>query len=69
MLDALPVELKRLQGLSPEECCEGIPSKTASRGSLPKRYCAVSRPEELAAGLSEEQAVRLRELLERKQGI
>ena len=53
VLQAAPVE-KRLEGLSPEEVL--------------RRYTPTVYPEELAAGLTEEQAARLRELLDRKKG-
>jgi hypothetical protein len=55
---SIPVE-KRLQGLSPEDRIQGLSPEDVLR-----RFTA----EELAAGLSEEQAARLRELLERREG-
>ena len=57
-LEGLPVE-KRLQGLSPDEVLRRFTPDEVLR-----RFTA----EELAAGLSEDQVGRLRELLERRQG-
>ena len=55
-LAALPVE-KRLQGLAPEERLRGLAPEERLRGLV---------AEELADALSEEQAARLRKLLERQ---
>jgi hypothetical protein len=57
VLEAIPIE-KRLQGLSPDEIL---------RRFTPEEVLRRFTPEGFAAGLSEEQAVRLRELLERRQ--
>jgi hypothetical protein len=58
ILDGMPVE-NRLRGLSPEERLRGLPPEERLRGLSPG---------ELAAGLTDEQAERLRELLEHRQG-
>ena len=58
VLDAMPVEL-RLRGLPAEERLRGLSPEDRVRGLS---------PEELAGGLNKDQAVRLRELLERRQG-
>jgi hypothetical protein len=58
VLEAIPPE-KRLRGLPPEERLRGLPPEERLRGLS---------PEDLVDGLSEEQAARLRELLERRQG-
>jgi hypothetical protein len=55
VLEAIPAE-KRVRGLLPEERLRGLPPER--RGLPPKNAC----------GLSEEQAARLRELLERRRG-
>ena len=58
VLEAIPIE-KRLRGLPPEERLRGLSSE-----EILLRFT----PEKFADGLSEEQAARLRELLERRQG-
>ena len=57
MLERTPRE-RLLQVLSPEERLRGLPAEERLRGLS---------PEELAAALGEQDAARLRELLERKQ--
>jgi len=57
ILEDLPPE-RRLRGLPPEERLRGLSSEELLR----------ALPPEFVAGLSEEQAARLRELLQRKQG-
>jgi len=74
VLDLIPLEKvlesieKRLQGLPPEERLRGLPPEERLRGLRPDEVLRRFTPEEFAAGLSEEQAERLRELLERRQG-
>ena len=63
VLEAIPAE-KRLRGLLPEERCGLLPV----RGLPPEARVRGLSPEELLGGLSEEQAARLRELLERRRG-
>ncbi len=58
VLEAVPAE-RRLRGVPPEERLRGLP---------PEEVLRVLPPEELAAAMSEEQAARFRELLDRKQG-
>ncbi len=67
---------ERLRGLSPEELLRALPPEERLRGLSPEERLRALPPEELlralapefVAGLSEEQAARLRELLDRKQG-
>jgi len=65
ILDDIPVD-RRLQGLSPEERLRGLPPEERLRGLSPEELLRALPPEFLA-GLSAEQAARLRELLVRKQ--
>ncbi|MCY2991055.1 MAG: hypothetical protein NTY19_24730 [Planctomycetota bacterium] len=76
VLEAIPVE-KRLRGLSPEDRMRGFSPEDRMRefspedrmrGLSPEDLLRRFTPAELAAGLSVEQAARLRELLEQKQG-
>ena len=66
MVEELPVE-QRLRGLSPEERLRGLPPEERLRGLSPEELLQ-ALPPEFVAGLTEEEAARLRELLERKQG-
>jgi hypothetical protein len=61
---------KRLRGLTPEqqeEVLAAIPTEKRLHGLTPEEVLRSLTPERFAANLSEEQAARLRELLERRQ--
>jgi hypothetical protein len=66
MVEEASVE-QRLRGLSPEERVRGIPPEERLRGLSPEELLRVLPPE-FFDGMSEEEAARLRGLLEWKQG-
>jgi hypothetical protein len=66
MVEEASVE-QRLRGLSPEERLRGLPPEERLRG-LSSEELLRALPPEFVTGLSEEEAARLRDLLERKQG-
>ncbi len=67
LLEEIPVErlLERLRDLPPEERLRGLPPEERLRGLSPEESMRALPPEFLA-GLSDEEAARLRELLEKK---
>ena len=67
MVEEASVE-QRLRGLPPEERVRGLPPEERVRGLPAEARLRGLSPEELAAALSDQDAARLRELLERKQG-
>jgi hypothetical protein len=67
-LRGLPLE-ERLRGLPPEERLRGLPPEERLRGLPPEERLRGLSLEDRLAGLSEEEAARLREMIERKQGV
>jgi hypothetical protein len=65
MLERTPRE-RLLQVLSPEERLRGLPPEERLRGLPPEERLRGLSPEQRLAGLSEQEAARMRELLERR---
>ena len=65
MLESIPPE-RRLRGLPPEERLRGLPPEERVRGLPPEERVRGLSLEERLAGLSEEDAARLRDLLEQR---
>jgi len=61
----LPPE-ERLRGLPPEERLRGLPPEERVRGLPPEELVRSLRPEDRLLGLSNEELVRLKDLLERR---
>jgi len=65
IVQGLPAE-RRLRGLPPEEVLRVVPPEERLRGLPPEERLRGLSPEQRLAGLSEQEAARMRELLERK---